>query len=103
MTFKNTLPKKHKAVTEAAAPTNAEQFTTPALLSEKQAAQYLGISVAYLRRARREGAPGGRTAGPKFVRLESFGTRGGRNGGRILYATKDLDEWLASLERKGVI
>jgi hypothetical protein len=95
VTIKNTLPKKRK--------TETEQHATPALLSERDAAAYTGVSAAYLRRARIEGAPGGRTGGPVFVRLESFGKKSGRNGGRVYYAKTDLDKWLASLERKRVI
>jgi hypothetical protein len=98
MTLQNTLPRKRRAIIEAQATT-----PTPALLSEREAAAYTGVSVAFLRRARGEGAPGGRTAGPLFVRLETFGEKGGKNGGRVMYARADLDAWLASLERKRVI
>jgi hypothetical protein len=96
MTLQNTLPRKRRAIIEAKA-------ATPALLSECEAAAYTGVSVAFLRRARREGNPGGRTAGPLFVRLETFGKKGGANGGRVMYPVKDLDAWLVSLERKRVI
>jgi hypothetical protein len=99
VTLKNTLPRKRQTLETA----RGEQSTLPALLSEERAAKYAGVSAAYLRRARREGAPGGRTSGPLFVRLETFGAKGGKNGGRVKYAVKDLDEWLASLERKRVI
>ena len=92
MTLKNTLPGKRQTVTEL-----------PALLSERDAERYTGVSVAYLSRARTEGSPGGRTAGPDFVRLDSFGAKGGKNGGRVMYPRADLDKWLMSLERKRVI
>ena len=98
MTLRNTLPGNDHATTET-----EQAITLPALLSEREAAAYTGVSVAYLRRARREGAPGGRTAGPPFVRLETFGAKGGRNGGRVMYARVDLDAWLSDLERKRVI
>jgi hypothetical protein len=98
MTLRNTL--SHKRTNETV---RAEQSATPALLSEREAAAYTGASVAFLRRARREGNPGGRTAGPLFIRLETFGEKGGANGGRVMYPVKDLDAWLASLERKRVI
>ncbi|MDR1133572.1 MAG: hypothetical protein LBL05_05380 [Synergistaceae bacterium] len=102
MTLKNTLSRKRGAVaTNETA--RAEQSIIPALLSERDAAAYTGVSAAYLRRARREGSPGGRTSGPNFVRLESFGAKGGKNGGRVLYARVDLDVWLSGLERKRVI
>jgi hypothetical protein len=96
MTLKNTLQSKRRVIAET-------QSAIPALLSEREAAKYTGASIAFLRRARGEGNPGGRTAGPLFVRLESFGGKGGKNGGRVMYPVKDLDEWLASLERKRVI
>jgi hypothetical protein len=104
MTLKNTIPRKRQTATDTTATNSKTKHSIlPQLLSEHEAAKYAGVSVSFLRRARREGAPGGRTAGPKFVRLESFGKKGGKNGGRILYAIKDLDEWLASLERHRVI
>ena len=98
MTFKNTLSRNDRAMTET-----GQGTTLPALLDERAAAKYAGVSVAYLRRARIEGAPSGRTAGPNFVRLESFGAKGGKNGGRVMYPRADLDKWLMSLERKRVI
>jgi hypothetical protein len=98
MTLKNILPSKHQTATET-----EQASMLPALLNERDAAKYAGVSVAYLRRARNEGAPGGRTAGPDFVRLESFGKKGGKNGGRVMYPRVDLDKWLVSLERKRVI
>ncbi|MDR1134443.1 MAG: helix-turn-helix domain-containing protein [Synergistaceae bacterium] len=115
--LKNTLAKKRQSTNRALAEAEALAATTnettaptkpaitelPQLLSERDAAKYTGVSAAYLRRARTEGAPGGRTSGPVFVRLESFGAKGGRNGGRVLYPRADLDEWLSGLERKRVI
>ena len=98
MTLKNTLPRNDRAMTKT-----EPAIPLPALLSQQDAAKYIGVSVAYLRRARTEGSPGGRTAGPDFVRLASFGTKGGKNGGRVMYSRADLDKWLMSLERKRVI
>ena len=105
MTLQNTLPRKRQASIESeiTQTTNEPLSALPKLLSDKEVAQYLGISTAFLRRARSEGSPGGRTAGPPFIRLESFGSNGGRNGGRIMYPLVDADEWLMSLERKRVI
>ncbi|MDR1581341.1 MAG: hypothetical protein LBS35_13375 [Synergistaceae bacterium] len=105
MTLRNTLSGKRRAATEATAngTAMAKQSAMPALLSERDAAAYTGVSVGFLRRARSEGSPGRRTAGPLFVRLETFGGKGGKNGGRVMYAVKDIDEWLTSLERKRVI
>lgn len=103
MTLKNTIAKKRQVPAEITTTANKPVMTNPQLLSEKETSRYFGVSVAYLRRARAEGSPGGRTAGPPFIRLESFGSKGGRNGGRIMYPLVDADEWLAALERKRVI
>jgi hypothetical protein len=70
----------------------------PQLLTEKQTACYLGVSLGYLRRARTEGTLGRRTPGPRFVRIQGD-VRGGKNGGRILYPKSELDEWLATFQR----
>ena len=98
MTLKNTLPRDDRATVKT-----EPAITLPALLTECEAAAYIGVSVSYLRQARTKGAPGGRTAGPNFVRLDSFGLRDGKNGGRVMYPRADLDKWLMSLERKRVI
>lgn len=57
----------------------------PVLLNEYAAAEYIGMSVAYLRADRQHGAIGGRTPGPTFLRM------GGRT---IRYRRDDLDAWL---------
>ena len=89
MTLKNTLPRDDRATVKT-----EPAIMLPALLTERDAAAYIGVSVSYLRQARTKGAPGTRTAGPPFIRLDSFGTKGGRNGGRVMYPRADLDEWL---------
>jgi hypothetical protein len=94
--LKNTLPKQRENQQAD------EVGKLPALLSEKETARYLGVSLAYLRRARTEGAVGHRTPGPRFIRLMGD-DRGGRNAGRILYPKSELDEWLAALKRQTVI
>ena len=98
MTLRNKLTRNDCATTKP-----EPVITLPALLSEQDAAKYIGVSVTFLRRARCEGNPGGRTAGPDFVRLDSFCAKGGKNGGRVMYPRADLDKWLISLERKRVI
>jgi hypothetical protein len=65
----------------------------PQLLSEKQAAAWLGVSVVYLRRGRSQGTTGRRTPAPNFVRV----------GGRIYYRRADLEAWVAGLEARGVV
>ena len=94
MSLKNTISKKSK---------QAVKKTLSELLDEKRAAEYTGVSTAFLRRARCHGNTGNRTAGPPFVRLQGFGEKHGLNAGRVLYARSDLDNWLAGLERRRTI
>ena len=53
-------------------------------LTEKQAAEYIGMSRSYLRQDRMNGLRENHTPGPPFV----------RKGRRILYLIDDLDVWL---------
>ena len=73
----------------------AASFATdmPLLLDEKRAALFLGVSLSYLRKARSEGAPEGRTPAPPFVRV----------GGRCLYRRADLELWAESLAVQRVV
>lgn len=63
------------------------------MLTEEQAAEYIGMSTHYLRCDRSKGTIGGRTPGPAFIKL-------GRN--KVRYRLEDLDAWLAArrVERK---
>lgn len=54
------------------------------LINEAEAARYIGMSRAFLRRTRMEGALPRRTAGPPFVRI----------GRAIRYAVDDLDVFI---------
>jgi predicted DNA-binding transcriptional regulator AlpA len=54
------------------------------LLTESEAAHYIGMSVAYLRADRVRGTLKGRTPGPSFLRL----------GRTIRYEKADLDQWI---------
>ena len=56
-----------------------------ALVCEKEAARYIGMSVAFLRKSRMEGRRKNRTPGPPYLRI------GGRS---IRYSLRDLDAWL---------
>ena len=69
--------------------------TGTALYNTKEAAAYLGVSVPYLKKARTEGAPGGRTPGPKYIRI---GLSGKKPRG-IRYPKEELDEWKNSFKR----
>lgn len=53
-------------------------------LREKEAANYIGMSVAFLRLDRMNGPLRNRTPGPPFV----------KKGRRIIYLIDDLDRWL---------
>ena len=54
------------------------------VLTEKEAAQYIGMSASYLRQDRCYGAVGGRVAGPKFLKY----------GRAVRYRIADLNCWL---------
>lgn len=68
------------------APKAVESFTSPAALTEKEAAKYLAVSPQFLRLSRHYGNRPGHAEGPPFVRLG-----GGRS---IRYLKADLDIWL---------
>jgi len=53
-------------------------------LNEKAAAQYIGMSVSYLRKDRMDGLVDQRTPGPRYAKL----------GKRVIYLRDDLDSWL---------
>lgn len=55
------------------------------LLNEKEAAAYLGVSVAWLRQSRMKHPPAKSTVGPPFHRF----------GKLIRYSIEDLDAWQA--------
>ena len=59
-------------------------------LTEKEAALYIGMSVAFLRKDRAEGKIGKRTPGPRFLKI----------GKSVRYLKDDLDQWL---EKKCII
>lgn len=54
------------------------------LLNEKQTAEYLNVSLSFLRRRRSQGCPDGCTPGPRYLKL----------GKSIRYRLTDLDTWL---------
>ena len=54
------------------------------VLSEKEAASYIGMSVYFLQKDRVNGKLAGRTPGPRWIKA----------GRRILYFKRDLDMWL---------
>jgi hypothetical protein len=72
---------------------HTEQPQLSLLLSEKEAAKFSGVSVAYLRRGRSQGTTGRRTPTPPFVRVE----------GRVFYRRADLAAWASALPAREVI
>jgi len=68
--------------------------TIPQLLTETQAAEYLGVSTSALQKGRMEGNPtGNRLNMPPHVKIPGVGVR---------YRKIDCDEWLANLQPQRV-
>lgn len=63
------------------------------LLSEIEAAQYLGVSPGYLRKSRMTGDIGQRRPGPVFCKF----------GRTIRYDLNDLDAWITAHKRGGKV
>jgi hypothetical protein len=57
----------------------------PEFLNETQAAEYIEMSIAFLRCGRSRGITGNRTPTPPYY----------KKGTRVQYARRDLDVWLA--------
>lgn len=56
------------------------------LLTDPEAAAYLGMSISFLRQGRMEGRRANRSPGPPFIKL----------GKAIRYDIQDLDAWLSA-------
>ena len=61
------------------------------LLTEKQAAPYIGMSRSFLRQSRMNGKRQKRTPGPPFLKI----------GRKVLYLAEDLDAWLMEHRHEG--
>lgn len=61
------------------------------LLTEKQAAPYIGMSRSFLRQSRMNGKRPNRTPGPPYLKI----------GRKVLYLADDLDAWLLEHRRGG--
>ena len=61
------------------------------LLTEKQAAPYIGMSRSFLRQSRMNGRRENRTPGPPFLKI----------GRKVLYLAEDLDTWLLEHRHDG--
>lgn len=60
------------------------QSMTKITLTEKEAAEYIGMSQSFLRKDRMDGVREHRTPGPQFLKL----------GKSVRYLKEDLDAWL---------
>ena len=58
----------------------------PTLIDEVSAAEYIGMSVAFLQAGRSRGIIGNRTPSPPFLKLGKW----------VKYDVRDLDAWLAA-------
>ena len=61
------------------------------VLFEKEAAEYIKMSVSYLRNDRCYGARGNSTPGPRYV----------KQGRAVRYRIEALDQWLRDNEKSG--
>lgn len=59
------------------------------LLTEKEAAPYIGMSRSFLRQSRMNGKRKNRPPGPPFLKI----------GRKVLYLAEDLDAWLLAHRR----
>ncbi len=59
-------------------------------LTEKEAAHYIGMSVAFLKKDRCEGKIGNRIVGPRFLKI----------GKSVRYLKEELDNWLKEMANK---
>lgn len=66
------------------------QPVTRRLLTDPEAATYLGVSLSFLRQGRMEGRRANRSPGPPFIKM----------GKAIRYDLQDLDSWLAANRRE---
>gem|GEM_PF-1303626 len=72
---------------------NLNDTNNPLLLTEIEAAKFLGVSVSYLRKSRCEGTRKQKTPAPPFVRV----------GRSIFYRLADLIVWVNGLIPQEVI
>jgi predicted DNA-binding transcriptional regulator AlpA len=63
---------------------------TQRALKEPEAAQYLSMSISFLRQSRMDGIREHRTPGPAFVKI----------GRAVRYLKEDLDHWLETYRQE---
>lgn len=66
-----------------------QQSSTTRVLSEREAATYIGMSRSFLAQSRMDGPRRNRTPAPPFVKI----------GRAVRYLRDDLDRWLDSFRR----
>lgn len=54
------------------------------VLTDPEAAQYIGMSISFLRQSRMDGTRRNRTPGPNYIKI----------GRAVRYVREDLDAWL---------
>jgi len=59
-------------------------MTNKHVLTDPEAAQYIGMSVSFLRQSRMDGVRTNRTQGPIYIKI----------GRAVRYVREDLDAWL---------
>ena len=64
-------------------------IVNPRALSEREAAQYIGMSRSFLAQSRMDGLQENRTPAPPFVKI----------GRSVRYLREDLDGWLNSFRK----
>lgn len=74
-------------------PVTSDAGNEPMLLTEKVAAERLGVSISFLRKSRCEGTRKNRTPAPPFVCV----------GGRRYYRATDLRAWVDNLDSRQAI
>jgi len=79
---KPTKPRRVNTLNQSA--TVSQTSVKRRLLTEKEAAEYIGVSVSFLRKSRCYGTLPGHTPGPRFFKI----------GRMVRYDVKDLDDWI---------
>ena len=77
--------RKQDRLTDVDGPQDPTDPPVRRLLTEKEAAVYLTVSVAFLRQSRMRNPPPKSTPGPVFYKFRKL----------VRYAIEDLDRWLA--------
>jgi hypothetical protein len=80
------MPRNSKPARARSAPPPSVEPSAPTLLLEAEAAQYIRMSVPFLKAGRLNGTIGNRTPPPPHLKI----------GRAVRYDKRDLDSWLAA-------